>query len=493
MRTPHRDRRRGITSALAMLYLALFSTLALGFYACVTTAVQVAGNEQQTARALLAAESGMAFMKFHLANLGVPPGTDQDALFDEVYNRLKTRLEGYNTMTLLQPDGTTMAGLVAMNDAQDTITIPHRYGIRSDDLGSTFTITITKQQNGQQLRVKVAGNFQTAKAARAAQLDYSIAKDAAKIFNYGVASKSAISMSGNVTVQGAPGYDAMGSILSATTSTSTPLTMSGNARISGDASFVLENPSLSIGSACMIAGYKPAQDGFYDHIHTDVGNVPFPLVDTTAFMDYVPGPTETGAQVIDTGTPSGTYFKNIRIKAGTNPSFAAGTTIEGVVVVESPNKVKFSGQVNLTGCIVSETADPQGDPNNESFDLAQNTLDFAGGVSYQPINHLPDTSDFPPELRALTGTMILMPGFDVGFGGNFQTIEGSIIASEISFSGTAGGTIVGSVINLRDSSLNIAGTSTITIQSMGTGNYPAGVFFGSHYAPLPHTYVEGVP
>src|SRR5687768_12180925 len=102
--------RRGITSALAMLYLAMFATLSLGFYACVTTAVQVSSNEQQAGRALLAAESGMAFMKYHLANLGIPAGTTQDQLFDQVYTRLKTRLEGYNTMQVLQSNGTTVAG-----------------------------------------------------------------------------------------------------------------------------------------------------------------------------------------------------------------------------------------------------------------------------------------------------------------------------------------------------------------------------------------------
>jgi len=38
--------------------------------------------------------------------------------------------------------------------------------------------------------------------------------------------------------------------------------------------------------------------------------------------------------------------------------------------------------------------------------------------------------------------------------------------------------------------MNVRGTSTIVIESQGTNNYPAGVFFGSHYAPLPHTYAE---
>jgi hypothetical protein len=65
-----------------------------------------------------------------------------------------------------------------------------------------------------------------------------------------------------------------------------------------------------------------------------------------------------------------------------------------------------------------------------------------------------------------------------------------MLASQVTFAGTAGGTITGSVINLQDSAVNIGGTSDIIIQSVGTSNYPAGVFFGSHYSPLPQTYAE---
>ena len=56
--------------------------------------------------------------------------------------------------------------------------------------------------------------------------------------------------------------------------------------------------------------------------------------------------------------------------------------------------------------------------------------------------------------------------------------------------GPAGGTIKGSVINLRDSALVMSGTGDIIIESQGTGNHPAGVYFGSHYSPLPYTYQE---
>ena len=39
--------RRGVASVLAMLYLVIFSTLALGFYSAVTTANQLAHNDER--------------------------------------------------------------------------------------------------------------------------------------------------------------------------------------------------------------------------------------------------------------------------------------------------------------------------------------------------------------------------------------------------------------------------------------------------------------
>src|SRR5688500_8545106 len=138
MRT-HCRNRRGITAVLAMLYMTLFSTLALGFYASVTTAVAVARNEQQTSRALLAAESGMAFIKYHLGTLDIPANTPQDQLFTTVHSQLKTKLENYPTMVVELPDKTTTNGLVALNAAADKISIPHVGAIRCNSTGTKFT------------------------------------------------------------------------------------------------------------------------------------------------------------------------------------------------------------------------------------------------------------------------------------------------------------------------------------------------------------------
>src|SRR5437762_9478662 len=54
-----RRRRRGVAALLAMLYLVIFSTLALGFYSAVTTAAQVAQNDERVMNAQVATESGL--------------------------------------------------------------------------------------------------------------------------------------------------------------------------------------------------------------------------------------------------------------------------------------------------------------------------------------------------------------------------------------------------------------------------------------------------
>src|SRR5688572_16809991 len=91
-------RRRGIASVMAMLFMVVFSALALGFYAATTTASQVANNEKRSVSAQAAAESGIQFLRYHLAAMEIPPGLNNDQLFDEVEAQLETRLNNTPNM-----------------------------------------------------------------------------------------------------------------------------------------------------------------------------------------------------------------------------------------------------------------------------------------------------------------------------------------------------------------------------------------------------------
>ena len=122
--------RRGVTSVIAMLFLVLIGTLALGFYTSVTTATALAKNDRRTAKALMAAESGIQFMRNRLANVTIPPTTTSANLLNELGNDLEA-----DAMIT----GNLIGAAITRNG--NVITIPF---ICTDVLeNSGFTVTLT--------------------------------------------------------------------------------------------------------------------------------------------------------------------------------------------------------------------------------------------------------------------------------------------------------------------------------------------------------------
>jgi hypothetical protein len=114
-----------------------------------------------------------------------------------------------------------------------------------------------------------------------------------------------------------------------------------------------------------------------------------------------------------------------------------------------------------------------------------------GNTNIQGVESLPASFG---ALRDLTGSFVLAPNFHATFSNNFSTINGSIIAGKVTMSGNAGGTILGTIVSLEPNApFTLSGNTSITISSTGTTNYPAGVKFSAHYAPLADTYAEFRP
>src|SRR5678816_41338 len=109
--------RRGIVCVIAMLFLVLFVILAVGFYAAMTIAGQLAANERAAATSQLAAESGMEYMRYQLGCLDIPATKPADKIFEEVSNQLKARMlntgnlgkrgVGYDGKSIAIPDDST--------------------------------------------------------------------------------------------------------------------------------------------------------------------------------------------------------------------------------------------------------------------------------------------------------------------------------------------------------------------------------------------------
>lgn len=458
--------RRGMSSMLAMLYLVLFSTLAVGFYAAVSMSVQVSASERRGKQTLLAAESGMEFMRYVLSQVQIPHGTPIDQTWTELCNQVKLQLDGTQNLG---------GGTVTDNPDDGVLELPKITLSTAAGQPSAFSGSLTRA--GERVTVRITGYGPDGAVHRTVQMQYARAKRASAIFDYGVASKAAISMKGDAQITGA-NDKARGSVLSMT-GNAVPLTMTGTPSISGDFSYTNTSGAPSFGGGT-IAGLKSGDAGFWDHIHSGVVPPEFPTIDTAVFEPFVPARGTVGPGVITSSPASVGTFTNVRIKAGANPQFAGGSTIEGVMYIETPNQVKFTGDVTIKGVIVVQN-DPTGDANS-------NVIEFGGNVAHQGVEAL-DKTKFGA-LTELTGSFLLAPSFNVVFRGTTNSIGGTMVTSKLDISGSAGANITGTVINLDDTAVTLTGNSGILISSVGTTKYPTGVYFGVSFAPCADTYQE---
>src|SRR3954468_15772374 len=90
--------RKGFSALLAIMFMGMFATLAVGFYAATNTAVQVSSNDQQSTFAQTASESGMDFMRFQLAQVKIPPGTPANLIMSTLYAQLAANMNGTRNM-----------------------------------------------------------------------------------------------------------------------------------------------------------------------------------------------------------------------------------------------------------------------------------------------------------------------------------------------------------------------------------------------------------
>jgi Tfp pilus assembly protein PilX len=453
-------RRFGFASVLAMLFLVLFATLAVGFCAATSLSAQVGKNEQSLSVSQVSAESGLQFMRYQLGIMTIPPLTTNSQLLTTVYGLLSASLNGTPNM------GTDTVALV-----NNKIYIPgnsSHYVTLDQSMGLKFQAVV--EQVGDKLVCTVNGAGSDSGVQRGVQLKFKNAPRASAVFNYGVASKGKIVTGGTATIIGSPD-PTMGSILS-TSSDANPVVI-GGPQVSGDISITNSTGTVSTGSASIGGTSDPAK--VPSHIHKGVASPVFPSVDSTVYTTAVTmNPYVAGAKTLS----------NVTIPPNTNPTFGGNTFVNGVLLIQAPNNVTFSGNTYITGVIVTDNSVP--------FNATANTITFAGAVKAVGVQGLPDNSTYT-NLRSLTGAFVLAPGFNVSFTGNFGTIAGTIIGGEVSMTGSAGGTIQGSVIATENQALTVNGSAGVTIAGTGTSNYPSGVTFGSYYSPLPDTYMEIIP
>jgi hypothetical protein len=407
----------------------------------------------------------MDFMRYQLANVWIPPNTDPSLVVDERYKDLRNRMYGSGNLRGL-----------SVGQSGHTINIPAAQDqyIYLDSSGtSAFRVTITDWAG--EIVVKVTGRYATpsmrsagSPSVRTITMDYTRQSLPTSTFNYAVASKGAVSISGGSITAVDPSNNSLATVMSAMAANGAISMSKGT--IGGDLN-VVNGATADVKRGTVGNESDPALIQ-QDHVHT-VSNPEFPTVDTSVYKQYATNTYQGGLKV----------QKNIRVPAGTNPTFNANDTVQGIIYVESPNQVTLNGDFKLQGFIVFENAGSS----------AVNSLTFKGNVSQTP---LPSSPAFD-NLRATTGVAILAPSAAVSMTGSTDSfVKGNIIVGSFSFAGSADLQIdQGTIMTLNDgaNSAVFAG-KTVKFTATGANNMPnQGLSYSTYYAPKPSSYQEIMP
>lgn len=277
---------------------------------------------------------------------------------------------------------------------------------------------------------------------------------AASVFDYGIASKGPLRISGAVVNGVNLSLESNVYIESLNDDNALELC---NSQLAGSVKIVNPQASVSMFGGVTSIGGETGQNAIDHHVQFGVPMLVFTYPDTSHFIQYLSGETLTDSYI------NGGSYRNIRIPAETNPHFLGSVQLKGIIYIEQPNIVTFAGPVDITGIIVGA------DPSDNS---GANAIDFRGSITGHSITTLDAT--FDSRLKEEQGTFLIAPGFEVRFGDVFNCLYGCIAANGIKFHGLAGGVIGGSILNYSDEPMRIEGNNSIYFNRSGITDVPSG-------------------
>ena len=443
MYAKNQSKQKGIALIVAMLFVMVFSALSVAMFSMSSGNSLVASNLHKANQARSSAESGLEIVRYYLNKVAIDGLTPENDRFVSLASQVVTLINPDSSGTATYDDSVTPPQIhvspVMLNSSGDNLFYAE---ITPNGIDGAF-VSITGQAG--QIDRTIAGGF-----------GYGVRKKS--VFDYGVASKGPVETA-SISLDGTTFRVEADMYIESMTSNQA-LSMK-NSQIAGDVKIVNPTAYVTISGASSIGG-ETGINAIQNHVEIGVDPTEFPQPNPGRFEQFVNGVT------IDT-TNIGTYgsnatLDNVRIAAGTNPTFDGQTTINGVMFIEQPNVVTIKGTANINGVIVGD-----GDTNDNS---GTNQLIFEGGVVSSSVQDLPQTEQFAG-LHDQTGTFVMAPGFAVSMGGSFGTLNGAIAANGFTTYGNAEGTIGGSIINYSPE-IMLLGGNDLYFNRSGLTEIPAG-------------------
>ncbi len=433
------DFRRGAVLIIAIIFMAVFSSLSLAMLTMSSANIQIADNQRQGNLALANAQSGLDVLRYWLDDMGVS-AKDLTAVKDAL------------TLNLTNAAVTNIT--VAADDPTDPTTLTIAAVALDSQLSQTFSAVIS-QIDTDTLRVDVTGT--SGQFSRTIRTNFNFALRGSGVFDYGIVSNGPLLMTGQSEIAGVnPAVESDVYINAGIVGDS--FEISNQASVAGNVYIVDPYATVNIGPHSTVGG--ESGEAALDHVILGADAVTFPTPDTSYFAQFATG------DVINSESSLSSYdvLNNVTIAANTNPTFSGNKTINGVLFIEQPNKVHFSGQVTIRGIIVGNSA--VGD------DSADNNLKFTGQVQCLDMSEL--TGAEFDAIKNETGTFIIAPGFSADFSGQANVVNGVIAVAGARFTGQAGGTINGSIINYSTDPVRLQGQGTLSFNQSGTTHNPTG-------------------
>ena len=191
----NRELRDGAVLIIAVIFVALFSSLGLAILTMSSTNVQVADNHHQANRALESAQSGLEVTRYWLGRVAMP-GT-------------VTPADRFTTLTSLVNDELATANISTTSDYDEDGVTPLTVNLGSTTInsqtGQSFAASIEKTANLDVVLVTITGGDITGGAdsiTRTVSINCEFETREHNVFDYGVATKGPLSLLGNVEMSG---------------------------------------------------------------------------------------------------------------------------------------------------------------------------------------------------------------------------------------------------------------------------------------------------
>ena len=431
--------RKGMALIIAMIFVVIFSALGISMATMSGVNVQIANNHHNLNAALAAAESGQEVVRYLLSHVLISSSTPQDQYLSEIITAVQTDLND-NSISAVTLFGGSITP--TMLDSAS---------------GQIFDAQLTIDPNQPTiLQARVTGH--SGQTSRSIITCYNIQPYEFPIFDFGLATKGPLDFPGNPTIVAAnEAWEA--DMFVESSGSPIAVHVDGNLNFDGEVNIGDALANVDFAGDVQIAG-DTGQTAIDNHVSIGMDSPEFPVPDTARFLQYATGP------VVDSSTDlsKGITLVNSTIQAGTNPVFDGTVTIQGILFIESPNKVTFGSNVALQGLIVAD-----GNINNPM--TGQNTIDILGNFASQPY---PNDPEFAALRENEEGSSIIAPGFAATFSGNFSTLEGVVAVSGAHFSGNMNALIKGTIINYSGSSTIVEGNATMNFDRVNSTKIPAG-------------------